>query len=232
MPPAIPARLVYTPLLAPSSSLFLVLLPLPLRNGYSVVLDLQPSPGAHSPSQLPSATCPLTRPSCRRTQMKCTAPRSATMTTTHLHPRLPSSTITTRLLSSSPRPHQVCGLPATMKASWRGRETSRPAYPRKNALPLSDGRPQDPSYSIRACPPDHSPPRFPSHRHLCTPNPHIPFRPRDPPNVPIRLSTINQQADSARPPRPLRRSPSPHPSLSKTSALHHPPRRNALPSPP
>ena len=198
-----------------------------------MVLDLQPSPGAHSPSQLPSATCPLTRPSCRRTQMKCTAPRSATMMTTLLHPHLPSSTITIRLLSSSRRPHQVCGLPATMKASWHGRETSRPAYPRKNALALlSDGRPQDPSYSARACRPDHSPPRFPSHHHLCTPNPHIPFRPRDPPNVPTRPSTINQQADSALPPPPLRRSPSPHLSLAKTSALDHPPRRNALLSPP
>jgi hypothetical protein len=165
--------------------------------------------------------------------MKCTAPRGATTKTTHPLPLPLSLTITTRPPSNNLPPHRVYGLPATMKASWLGRETSRPAYRRKNnALRLTDGALHDLSYSVRACLPDHSPQRFPLHHHLCTHNPHTPFRPRDPPNVPTHPFTTNQQADSAQRLRHLRRIPSPHPSLVRTSVLHHRPRRNALPSPP
>jgi hypothetical protein len=163
--------------------------------------------------------------------MKCTAPRSATTKTTHPRPHPLSLNITTLPPFNSRPPHPAYGLPATMRAYWLGREASRPAYPRKNALPLTDGAPpHDPSYSIRACLPDHSPPRFPLHHRQCTHNPHTPFRPRDRPNVPTHPFTTNQQADSAPPLRHLRRILSPHPSLARTSGLHHRSRRNALPN--
>ncbi|SRR6266403_241911 len=165
--------------------------------------------------------------------MKCTALRSATTKTTHPQPHPLSSNITTHPLSNRRRHHQFYGLPATMRASWLGRETSHPAYPR-NQHPLPVDAPHDPFYSTRACLPDHSLPHFQLHRRPCTPNPHIPFRPRDPPSAPTHPFTINQQADLALPLRPLRPIPSPHPSLARTSVLvsYHRPRCHTLPNPP
>jgi hypothetical protein len=117
-------------------------------------------------------------------------------------------------------PHPFLQHPSFMRASRLGQETSRPAFHRKNTLLLPDGWPRGSPCSTQACQPGHRLPRFPLHHRLCMPNPHrphIPSRPHNFPNMPMPPSTTNQQVDSARPPRSLRRSPSPCPSLRVTS---------------
>jgi hypothetical protein len=161
--------------------------------------------------------------------MRSTAPQSATTKTTHRPPNHPSSTIMIRCRSNNRPPHAF-GPPATMRASWLGRETSRPAYPRKNAHLLLEGRPPDPSFSRRACRLDHSPPHFPLHHPPSSPNPRTPSRHHDLPSVQTNLSTINRPADLAPPPRPSQPIPSPHPSLARMSTSPHQPSSLVLPS--
>ena len=106
------------PLPSPSSITTLCLPILSSRNGYSVVLDLQPSPGAQFPPfpQLHPTTWPLTRSSSRKTLMKSTALQSATMETTRQQLNPPSSTIMTLRRSNNPPPRYASGPKATMKA--------------------------------------------------------------------------------------------------------------------
>jgi hypothetical protein len=99
-----------------------------------------------------------------------------------------------------------------------------PGIPSEERTPSPRRRlPQDPSCLTQEC---HTRPLAPAlsvasspvHR----PSPHTPFRLlailR---TCSIRLSIINQQEDSAPPPRPLRQIPSPHPFQARMSASHH-----------